>query len=277
MRIGNHDFDLINKAYIMGILNLTPDSFSDGGRYARIDDALFRAEEMVSEGASIIDVGGESTRPGHIEISAEEEICRVIPIIEAVKRRIDIPVSLDTWKYEVAAAGIRAGADMINDVNGLLSDEGQMAELLAGSGLPCCLMHNGRLASMRAGNREEPYLRLFLDDVDKILQNACDHGVSRDRIILDPGIGFGKSQEENLLIMKNLSLMSRWGLPVLLGTSRKRMIGHVLNLPVDEREEGTLATTVLGRMAGVSIFRVHNVKGNYRALRMTDSIRRIED
>lgn len=273
MRIGSHNFDFNNKSYIMGILNVTPDSFSDGGRYAAYDDALYRAEEMVLEGASIIDVGGESTRPGHAVITAEEEICRVTPVIEALKSNIDVPVSLDTWKHEVAAAGIQAGADMINDVCGLLFDQGQMADLIAKSGLPCCLMHNGRLPDMLATDDcSGHYMEAFCQDIDRILEAAETAGISKDRIVLDPGIGFGKNQEQNLAIMKDLSIMGRWGLPVLLGTSRKTMIGKALELPVDEREEGTLATTVIGRMYGASIFRVHNVKANYRALRMTDSI-----
>lgn len=281
MRIGSQDFDFINNSYIMGILNVTPDSFSDGGRYASYDDVLFRAQEMISEGASIIDVGGESTRPGHDMITVEEEICRVVPVLEALKRHFDVPVSLDTWKYEVADAGIRAGADMINDVCGLLYDQGQMAQLIARSGLPCCLMHNGRLPGMLAGNLDgslpedgikSSYLDRFCLDIDRILERAEGAGIHNDRIILDPGIGFGKNQEQNIAIMGHLALLKRWKLPVLLGTSRKTMIGHALGLPVDEREEGTIATTVIGRMAGVSVFRVHNVKGNYRALKMTDSI-----
>lgn len=259
MRIGGRDFDLENKSYLMGILNITPDSFSDGGSYHSIDEALLRVEEMISEGASIIDVGGESTRPGADEVGAAEEMERVLPVIEAINKNFDIPLSLDTYKYQVARAGIAAGADMINDIRGLRLDEGQMGRVIAEAGVPCVLMHYGPLEG-------------FFSVIDNILQIAADSGIKRDKIILDPGIGFGKRLEENLMVMKRLPSLARYKLPVLLGTSRKSMIGHVLDLPGSERLEGTIATTVMGRMAGISIFRVHDIKSNYRALKMTDAI-----
>lgn len=267
MKIGNYDFDFEHKSYIMGILNITPDSFSDGGSYQTMDAALYQAEKMVKEGAAIIDIGGESTRPGHEKISDDEEIERVAPVIEAVRSRIDIAISLDTYKYRVAEAGLLAGADMINDIWGLLWDEGEMAALLAKKEVPCCLMHNRH----DAGSYQN-FLPDFRGDLEKTLSVAEAAGIKKDRIILDPGIGFGKTYEQNLLVMKNLHLLRHFGLPVLLGTSRKSMIGNALDLPVTEREEGTMATTVIGRMAGVSVFRVHDVKTNLRALRMTDAI-----
>ena len=265
MKIGTYDFDLENNSYIMGILNVTPDSFSDGGKYQSLDIALKQAEKMVEDGASIIDVGGESTRPGHEKITDEEEIERVVPVIEALKKRIDVAVSLDTYKYQVAKAGLLAGADMINDIWGLKWDE-KMAGLIAQNEAACCLMHNRNHAEYK------DFLEEFCEDMEETLRLAKKAGISMDKILLDPGVGFGKTYEHNLSIMKHLDVFERWNLPVLLGTSRKSMIGNALSLPVDQREEGTAATTVLGRMQGVSVFRVHDVKTNIRALRMTDAI-----
>lgn len=273
MIIGDRDFDFEHKSYIMGILNVTPDSFSDGGRYRQPDAALKQAEEMVNQGASIIDVGGESTRPGYREISWEEETERVIPVIRAIKKKLAVPVSLDTWKFQVAAEGIAAGADMINDIWGLRKDAGEMAGLIAESGLPCCLMHNRFKADY---SDAADFLSGFITDVDEILRIAGEAGIKEDRIILDPGIGFGKSYEHNLKILKHLDLMKRWKLPILLGASRKSVIGRALDLPVHEREEGTMALTVTGRLFGASIFRVHDVKSNSRALRMTDAVLNID-
>jgi len=224
---------------------------------------------MIREGAAIIDVGGESTRPGHEEISSEEELKRVIPVIRAIKDHYDIPVSLDTSKYVVAREGIEAGADMINDIWGLRKDEGQMAELLAKKQIPCCLMHN-RVTDDYSDSAD--FLSGFMADVEQILAIADRAGIRREHIILDPGIGFGKNQKQNLMVMNHLSILQRFKLPILLGTSRKSMIGNVLRLPADSRQEGTLATTVIGRMAGVSVFRVHDVLPNVRALMMTDAI-----
>ena len=268
MMIGNRQMDLKNHCHVMGILNVTPDSFSDGGKYTQMDAALFHAEQMVREGADMIDVGGESTRPGYQKISDEEEIGRVIPVIEAVKKRFDVPVSLDTYKYEVAKAGLSAGADMINDIWGLRWEEdGRLARLLAGSGAACCLMHN---------RKDEAYTDFFsdyLNDLRETLRIAGKAGIRREQIVLDPGVGFAKSYEQNLMVIKHLDLLTaEFDLPVLLGTSRKRVIGTALDLPVDERDEGTAATTVIGRMKGASLFRVHDVKGNYRALKMAEAI-----
>ena len=268
MMIGNRQMDLKNHCHVMGILNVTPDSFSDGGKYTQMDAALFHAEQMVREGADVIDVGGESTRPGYQKISDEEEIGRVIPVIEAVKKRFDVPVSLDTYKYEVAKAGLSAGADMINDIWGLRWEEdGRLARLLAGSGAACCLMHN---------RKDEAYTDFFsdyLNDLRETLRIAGKAGIRREQIVLDPGVGFAKSYEQNLMVIKHLDLLTaEFDLPVLLGTSRKRVIGTALDLPVDERDEGTAATTVIGRMKGASLFRVHDVKGNYRALKMAEAI-----
>lgn len=267
MIIGKKEFDLEKKSYIMGILNVTPDSFSDGGKHNDFDQALFHAEKMIMEGASIIDVGGESTRPGHIRVSDQEEIERVCPIIEKLKAKFETPISLDTYKAEVAREGISAGADLINDIWGLQWNQDEaMAKLIAETKVPCCLMHNREKADY------QDFLTDYRKDIDHILSVARKAGIAEDKIILDPGIGFGKTFEDNLMMMKHLEIMQEWNLPFLLGTSRKSMIGLALSLDVDQREEGTMATTVIGRMKGASIFRVHDVKANLRALRMADAI-----
>lgn len=265
MKIGNRDFDLKNQTYIMGILNVTPDSFSDGGKFHEMDKALFHAEEMMRDGAAIIDVGGESTRPGYTVVPDEEEIERVVPIIEGIKSRLDIPVSLDTYKSNVARAGIRAGADLINDIWGLKYDE-KLAGVIAESGLPCCLMHN----------RKEPdytdYLQDVLMDLSETVRLAEEAGIEDTKIILDPGVGFGKTYENNLEIIRCLEELHAFGYPILLGASRKSVIGLTLNLPAKERVEGTLVTTVFGVIKGCSIIRVHDVKENVRAVRMARAI-----
>ena len=266
MRIGNRDFQTSGHTYVMGILNVTPDSFSDGGRWNHMDDALFHAQRMIEEGADILDIGGESTRPGgYTRISDEEEISRVAPVIEALKNRFDIPISVDTYKSEVAKAAILAGADLINDIWGLKWDE-RLAPLLAKEDVACCLMHN------RDNHEYKDFIEDFCSDIEETLAIAKKAGIKEERIVLDPGVGFGKNFEQNLSIMKHMDVFSRWGLPVLLGTSRKSVIGLALDLPVDQREEGTAATTVLGRMKGASIFRVHDVKTNYREMKMIEAI-----
>ncbi|SHJ12193.1 Dihydropteroate synthase [Dethiosulfatibacter aminovorans DSM 17477] len=265
MRIGNKDFDFDKEAYIMGILNVTPDSFSDGGRFNSVDEALKQAEKMIEEGAHIIDIGGESTRPSHDKVEIDEEISRVVPVIEALRKRYDVPVSIDTSKSRVAEAALDVGADMINDVWGFKRDE-YIAGVARDFNVPCCLMHN-RVKSGYVNLMEE-----VLDEMGESVQIALDAGVSSEKIMIDPGIGFAKTPEENLIVMKNLEMFGRFGLPVLLGTSRKSMIGYALDLPVGERLEGTIATTVFGYMKGCRIFRVHDVKENLRALRMVQAM-----
>lgn len=265
MIIGNKEFDTKNNCYIMGILNVTPDSFSDGGRFNQLDAALYHTEEMLREGADIIDIGGESTRPGHQVITDAEEIARVTPVIEAVKQRFDAPVSIDTYKGAVAEAALQAGADLVNDIWGFKHDF-KVAELTARYGAACCLMHN----------RHETVYDDFLSDVVSDLREcvalAQKAGVAQDKIILDPGVGFGKTYEMNLEIIHHLEVLEQLGYPVLLGTSRKSVIGLTLNLPASERVEGTLVTTVLGVMKGCAFIRVHDIKENYRAIKMTRAI-----
>ena len=265
MEIGGKYFDLERKCYIMGILNVTPDSFSDGGKYTDIEKALKQAERMAAEGAAIIDVGGESTRPGHVEVSAGEEIDRVVPVIRALTERLDIPVSIDTSKAVVAEAAVEAGASMINDVWGFKRDP-DMAPLAADLGIPCCLMHNRKSRSYNNLMAE------ITSELGESVKLALDAGVKKDMIILDPGIGFGKSPEQNLAVMNSLEEITGMGFPWLLGASRKSMIGFALDLEVDERLEGTLVTTVIGVMKGASIIRVHDVKENLRAVKMTEAI-----
>ncbi len=265
MKIGKQEFETKGHTYVMGILNLTPDSFSDGGRWNDRDRALRHVEEMVAEGADIVDIGGESTRPGYTMLPEEEEIERVAPVIRAVKAAFDIPVSLDTYKPKVALAGISEGADLINDIWGLKYDPA-MAEVIAQSGLPCCLMHN------RSNTEYHSFVDDVTNDLRETIRLAEKAGIASEKIILDPGIGFGKSREQNLKILRHLEELEVLGYPLLLGCSRKSVIGLTLELPVDQRLEGTLATTVVGVMKGCMFVRVHDVRENVRAVRMTEAV-----
>ena len=270
MKIDSREFDTEHHTYIMGILNVTPDSFSDGGKYNDLDKALLHAQELVRDGADILDVGGESTRPGHIQITEDEETERVVPVIERLKQEFDIPISIDTYKSSVAKAAVQAGAALVNDIWGLKYDAG-MADVIAESQTACCLMHN----------REKAEYVNFLPEVLMDLQESVDiarkAGIAKDRIILDPGVGFGKTYEMNLEIIKELNRLKFLEYPILLGTSRKSVIGLTLDLPAGQREEGTLVTTVLGILSGCSFVRVHDVKGNKRAIQMTEAIMRDHD
>jgi dihydropteroate synthase len=266
LQVGPYLLPIHRRTLVMGILNVTPDSFSDGGRYNSLKRAVDRARRMVEEGADLIDVGGESTRPGHVPVSLEEELERVIPVIEALVREVDVPLSVDTYKAEVARQALEAGAHMINDVWGFKKDP-DMARVAARFDVPVILMHN----------RETPAVYdSLLDDICRDLMEsvriAREAGVREARIILDPGIGFAKTYEENLEVMRRLERIVELGFPVLLGTSRKSMIGHALDLPVDQRVEGTAATVVLGIAKGCRIVRVHDVKEMVRVARMTDAI-----
>ena len=247
MIIGNKEFG--NHTYVMGILNVTPDSFSDGGKFNNIDSALKHTEQLINDGADIIDVGGESTRPNYTKISDEEEIERVVPVIEKIKADFDVPVSIDTYKSKVAAAAVGAGADLI-----------------AKSGAACCLMHNRERAEYNS------FVEDVLDDLRETIAIAKKAGIADDKIILDPGVGFAKSYEQNLIITNNVDRLNELGYPVLLGTSRKSMIGLTLDLPSDQRVEGTVATSVIGVMKGCRFVRVHDVLENKRAILMTEAI-----
>lgn len=265
MKIGNREFKTTGHTYIMGILNVTPDSFSDGGKWNNPDAALRHAQQMIEEGADIIDIGGESTRPGYTLLSDEEEIGRVVPMIEMIKKQFDIPVSVDTYKSGVAKAALAAGADLVNDIWGLKYDK-KLAEVIAEAKVPCCLMHN------RNNMDYEDFRKELLDDLRGTIAIAKSAGIADDQVILDPGVGFAKTREQNLTAIHHLDDLHTLGYPVLLGTSRKSVIGLTLDLPSTERVEGTLATTVFGVLHGAMFVRVHDVKENARTIKMTEAI-----
>lgn len=266
MIIGNQEFLEEGHTYVMGILNVTPDSFSDGGRYNHLDAALKHTEQMIKDGAAIIDVGGESTRPGHEKITDQEEIDRILPVIEKIKQEFSVPVSLDTYKAAVAKEGIQAGADLLNDIWGLQYDPA-MGKIVADSGVAYCLMHN------RDKITEEMDADLFIGQMKEDAKRALDAGIKKERIILDPGVGFAKTQEQNLMTIANLDRLKALGYPVLLGTSRKSVIGYVLDVPTDKRLVGTLATSVVAVQTGCMFVRVHDVKENVELIQMLERIR----
>lgn len=265
MRCGNREFRWGERTYVMGILNLTPDSFSGDGLGENVAAAFRQAERFVEEGADILDIGGESTRPGSSHISIEEELKRVMPLLERLAKTSPLPLSIDTYKYEVARQALDAGVSMINDVWGLKEDP-RLASLAAERGVPLVLMHN---------QKDTEYKDLVAETIDSLKKSrelALKAGVRCENIILDPGIGFGKTLEHNLEVMNRLEEFCSLGSPILLGTSRKSMIGKVLDLPPDERLEGTAATVAIGIAKGVDIVRVHDVRQMVRVCRMSDAI-----
>lgn len=266
IKMKNYSLNLGEKTYIMGILNVTPDSFSDGGDFTHIDSAIKRAKEMVLEGADIIDIGGESTRPGSKTVDAEEEIKRVLPVVERLIKEVDAPISVDTSKASVAEEVLKAGAHMINDVWGLQKDP-KMAQVIAKYNVPVCVMHN-KLNSNYEGDMVEEVLEFLQNSIDIALKA----GIKKENIILDPGIGFGKTPEQNIIMMNRLGELNKLGYPVLLGTSRKSMIGKITGLEPKDRVEGTIATSVLGIVHGMEILRVHDIKENRQAVMVTDAI-----
>ncbi|REK68414.1 MAG: dihydropteroate synthase [Cohnella sp.] len=257
--------ELGQRTLVMGILNVTPDSFSDGGRYLNVEDAVARARLMVEEGADLIDIGGESTRPGHVPVSAEEEQARILPVIRALAGSIGVPISVDTYKADTARRALEAGAHILNDIWGLKGDP-KMAAVAAEFGCPVIVTHN------RGDTDYADFVPDVLDDLRQSIDLAREAGVKDDRIWLDPGIGFAKSYEQNLELMGRLDELTALGYPVLLGTSRKTFIRNTLGLPADDVVEGTGATTALGIAQGCQIVRVHDVKANKRIAQMTDAI-----
>lgn len=253
------------RTYIMGILNMTPDSFSDGGKYNTLEKGIERALKMIEEGADIIDVGGESTRPGYTPVDEEEEIRRVIPVIERLSKISDVIISVDTMKANVALRALEAGAHIVNDVWGLQRDP-RMAEVVARYKAGVVMMHNSNVAEY------DDVVKSIIEFLKKSIEIAEKAGIERNQMIVDPGIGFGKTLEHNLEVMNRLEELKVLGLPVLLGTSRKSMIGKVLNLDVDDRLEGTAATVAVGIVKGVDIIRVHDVKEMSRVAKMTDAM-----
>jgi len=268
-RIGDATFTWGERTFVMGILNITPDSFSGDGLIRAGDPvsaAVEQARRMVDEGADLLDIGGESTRPGHAPVDAAEEIGRVIPVLAAVRAALPaVPLSIDTTKVVVAEAALAAGADLLNDVWGTGPDA-SMAELAAGAGVPLVVMHN------REEPRYDDVVREVVDDLRAALERVERAGVRPEMILADPGIGFGKTADHNVTLLRHLDALTALGRPILIGTSRKSTIGRILDLPAEERLEGTLATTALGIAKGADVVRVHDVRANVRAARVADAI-----
>lgn len=263
--LNNIELDYTKETVVMGILNVTPDSFSDGGKYNSIEAAIQHAKEMVSNGAKIIDVGGESTRPGYTRISDDEEIERVVPIIKALLKEVPAIISIDTYKSAVARAAIEAGAHIINDIWGAKADP-EMAKVAAELHVPIILMHN------RKDEFYHHYFEDYMNDLKESIAITKNAGVPDEHIILDPGIGFVKNLQQSIETMQRLDELVELGYPVLLATSRKRMIGTILNLPLEERVEGTAATCAYGVMKGCHLVRVHDVKEVARTVKMMDAL-----
>jgi dihydropteroate synthase len=257
----------------MGVLNVTPDSFSDGGRFFAPDAALTQALALVREGAAVVDIGGESTRPGSDPVTLDDELQRVVPVVEALATRVGVPISVDTTKAEVARRALAAGARMVNDVSALRTDP-EMAGAVAEAGCPVCLMHmRGQPKTMQDAPRYDDVVGEVIAFLEERMAFAVASGVREEQVLLDPGIGFGKTIEHNLTLLRHLDRLVALGRPVVLGTSRKRFLGAILGAEPGERVVGTMATTVIGLLAGAHVFRVHDVKPNYEALRVALAVR----
>lgn len=274
--IGEKKFDFNRKTYVMGILNITPDSFSDGGSYDGVEDAVKRAHEMIEEGAHIIDIGGESSRPGADYVPEKEELERVLPVIKRLVEEVDIPISIDTYKAGVAKACIEAGAHIVNDISGFKGDP-DMANTVAKLGVPCILMHmRGNSKTMQ---NNPTYVNLMLElkkELQESIDIALNAGVLRENIILDPGIGFGKNFNHNLELLNKLKELEEVGYPILMGASRKRFIGEILDAAPEERLEGSLAVAVVSAREGANILRVHDVAETVKVLKVTDAIKNMK-
>ena len=265
---------LSRRVHVMGILNVTPDSFSDGGCFLRLDDALRRAEEMVAQGADLIDIGGESSRPGSDPVPLDEELDRVIPVVEVLAKRISVPLSVDTYKAEVARRALDAGAALVNDISAMRFDPA-MKELIAERGVPVILMH---MLSTPRDMQISPSYEDVIGEISTFLREriaeAVSAGIARTQIVVDPGIGFGKRVADNAEIVRRLDAFEALGCPILLGPSRKSFIGKVLDLPAEERLEGTAAVVALSVLRGVHLIRVHDVRQMVRVVRMVEAIER---
>ncbi len=259
-------WDWKQKTYVMGILNATPDSFSDGGKYNTIQSGVKHALDMIHQGADIIDVGGESTRPNHIEVGETEEIRRVVPMIKAIREKTNHLISIDTYRANTAREALKAGADIVNDVWGL-QREPEIANVAAEYQAPVIIMHNQQNTEY-----ENDIIYEIKKFYNKSLDIAHNAGIGDDKIILDIGIGFGKTPEQNIEVLSRMSELLSLGYPLLLGTSRKSVIGYILDVPVEERLEGTIATSVLAVSAGFDVVRVHDVKENVLAVKVADKI-----
>jgi len=274
-----HQFEdwLIDQSYtlIQGILNITPDSFSDGGRFIEPEKAFLRAIKMIEEGVDIIDVGGESTRPGSDPISVDEELGRIIPTIERIKKESDCLISVDTYKSNVASEAINSGASIVNDISGLTYDN-KMASLIIEKNIPLILMHmKGKPKTMQ----EEPFYKDVISEICNFFKMQINQlrklNVSFDKIILDPGIGFGKTLDHNLLILNNLNIIRKLGYPVAIGTSRKSFIGEILGLPTNDRIEGSISSNIVAIINGANIIRVHDIAEMKKAVFVLDRILKV--
>jgi dihydropteroate synthase len=273
-QVNGKDFTLGLRTWIMGVLNVTPDSFSDGNQYFDKDEAIRKGLHLVEEGSDIIDIGGESTRPGSESIPAEEEILRTLPVITALRERTDVLISIDTTKSEVARAALDAGADIINDISALRFDS-QMASLAAQEDVPIILMHmKGTPQTMQVKPSYEDALLEIKAFLKESIDRAVASGIKKDKIIIDPGIGFGKRLKDNLTLINNLEILEDLGQPILIGVSRKSFIGTILGSPPQERLEGTIASAILSVVHGAHILRVHDVASVKRAVRVTEAIMR---
>lgn len=272
LHAGDFLLDFGERTYVMGILNVTPDSFADGGRYSNVQAAVEHGLQMAAEGADIIDIGGESTRPGAEPVPIEEELKRTIPVIEGLCARLNMPISIDTYKFEVARKALDAGAAIVNDISALRADK-KMAKLVADRNVPVIIMH---MQGTPKNMQKHPQYKDVMGEIIAFLRERGEHalreGVLRERIIVDPGIGFGKTLTHNLQIMRRLPELRSLGFPILMGTSRKSFIGFALDLPVEERLEGTAATVAYSIAQGANIIRVHDVKEMARVARMTDAM-----
>ena len=265
--------DLSRRSVIMGILNITPDSFYDGGRRGDVTRAVRDGIAMVEAGAAIIDIGGESTRPGSRPVSEDEEAARVLPVLHGLRREVEVPISIDTYKSQVAQAALQAGADIINDISALRFDP-EMISVVAREQVPIILMHmQGTPRTMQAEPRYDDVVREVRDFLAAQLTEALRRGVAQQAIVIDPGIGFGKTLEHNLALLRGLPALAALGAPLLVGASRKAFIGKVLGLDADERLEGSLAAAVAAILNGANILRVHDVRETVRAARIADAIR----
>ena len=272
LHIGDFLFDLRERTYLMGILNVTPDSFADGGRYGNTQAAVEHGIRMAEQGADIIDIGGESTHPGAESVNLDEELKRVIPVIEGLSEKLDKPISIDTYKHEVAKQALDAGALMVNDISGLRAEQ-DMAKLVADRNIPVVIMHmQGTPQNMQENPRYDDVVGEIVNFLRERAEYALREGVLKEKIIVDPGIGFGKKINHNLEIMHRLSELRSLGFPILMGTSRKSFIGQTLDLPVDKRLEGTAATVAYSIAQGANIVRVHDVEEMTRVARMTDAM-----
>jgi dihydropteroate synthase len=265
LRVGSLALEWGRRTYLMGIVNVTPDSFSGDGLAERVDVAVARAREMVAEGADIIDLGAESTRPGHMPVPAAEQLRRLMPVLTALVGTLTVPISIDTSLAEVASAALEAGASIVNDIRGLVADP-EIASVAAAAGAPVIIMHDQKILT---ADRLIPDV---LHELERRIDHALNAGIPLERIIVDPGFGFGKTWDLNLILLRRMREVTALGRPILAGTSRKSMIGKVLDLPADDRLEGTAATVTLSIANGADIVRVHDVRQMARVARMADAV-----